>query len=169
MILPMDDDEASGWKPGKPTVFLNSPFPEQEPMFSPDGRWLAYMSNESGRDEIYVRPFPGPGGKWQLSAAGGVSPTWSHARRELFFQTPDNRLMVSAYTVTGDSFQAAKPVLWSETPFAPRPRQVPFALHPDGERFALAPAPDAQAVVKQDKVVFIFNFFEELKKLVPIR
>ena len=61
MILPMEGDEASGWKPGTPTVFLNSPFEEHEPMFSPDGQWLAYWSNESGRDEVYVRPFPGPG------------------------------------------------------------------------------------------------------------
>ena len=80
MILPMDGDEASGWKPGTATVFLNSPFREREPTFSPDGRWLAYMSNESGRDEIYVRPFPGPGGKWQVSSAGGQGPTWSRTR-----------------------------------------------------------------------------------------
>ena len=63
MLLPMDGDEVSGWKPGKPTVFLNSPFIEGAPMFSPDGRWLAYASNESGRLEVYVRPYPGPGAK----------------------------------------------------------------------------------------------------------
>ena len=167
MILPMDGDEASGWKPGTPTVFLNSPFREREPMFSPDGRWLAYMSNESGRDEIYVRPFPGPGGKWQVSTAGGQSPIWSRTRRELFYSAPGNRIMVATYAMDGDSFQAAKPRVWSETPFASRPRQYPVDLHPDGDRFALAPAPDAQAEPKQDKVVFIFNFFDELKRLSP--
>ena len=87
MLLPMAGDEASGWKPGKPTVFLNSPFQETEPMFSPDGRWLAYVSNESGRNEVYVRPFPGPGGKWQVSADGGGTPTWSRARPELLYGT----------------------------------------------------------------------------------
>src|SRR5262249_43591615 len=61
MILPIEGDEATGWKPGKPTVFLATPFFEQEPMFSPDGLWIAYQSNETGRTEIYVRPFPGPG------------------------------------------------------------------------------------------------------------
>ena len=66
MILPMEGDEASGWRPGKPTVFLNGPFSETDPQFSADGRWLAYFSNETGRNEVYVRPFPGPGGKWQL-------------------------------------------------------------------------------------------------------
>ncbi len=169
MILPMEGDEASGWKPGKPTVFLNSPFNEQEPMFSPDGRWVAYQSNESGRYEVYVRPFPGPGGKWQVSTAGGLVPTWSRTRRELFYSAPGNRIMVATYTVDGDSFHAAKPSVWSETPFAPRPLlQRSFDLHPDGDRFALAAAPDAQNVVKLDKVVFIFNFFDELRRLAPV-
>jgi hypothetical protein len=71
MILPMDGDETSGWKPGKPTVFLNGPFGEFEPMFSPDGRWLAYTSTESGRGEVYVRPFPGPGGSPQRGCRAG--------------------------------------------------------------------------------------------------
>ena len=61
LILPVEGDEASGWKPGTPTVFLSGPSNEQWPRFSPDGRWLAYESNESGKFEIYVRPFPGPG------------------------------------------------------------------------------------------------------------
>jgi serine/threonine-protein kinase len=167
MILPMKGDEASGWKPGTPTAFLNSPFREREPMFSPDGRWLAYMSNETGRDEIYVRPFPGPGGKWQVSTGGGQAPVWSRMRHELFYTSPDNRLMMSPYTVDGDSFQAAKPIVWSDTRFGPRARQRSFDLHPDGDRFAIAPAPDAQSAVKQDKVVFIFNFFDELRRLAP--
>ena len=60
MTLTMEGDDVLGWKPGKPTVFLNTPFIEREPMFSPDGRWLAYVSNETGRNEVFVRPFPGP-------------------------------------------------------------------------------------------------------------
>ena len=58
MILPMEGDEASGWKPGKPTVFLNTPFLEEEPMFSPDGRWIAYTSTESGQPEVSCGRFP---------------------------------------------------------------------------------------------------------------
>ena len=73
-----------GWKLGKPTVFLNGPAEEREPMFSPDGRWLAYSSNESGRYEVYVRPFPGPGGRWQISTDGGaVSDLVAHQARTL--------------------------------------------------------------------------------------
>ena len=87
MILPLEGDEASGWRPGKPIVFLNSPFSEREPMFSPDGRWLAYHSNKSGRTEVYVHPFPGPGGKWQISTGGGVYPTWYQETRALLRHT----------------------------------------------------------------------------------
>ena len=91
-------------------VFLHSPFLNVEPMFSPDGRWLAYYSNESGRYEVYVRPFPGPGGKWQISTNGGGVPTWSRARHELFYAALD-RIMVASYGVEGDSFRAEKPRL----------------------------------------------------------
>ena len=75
-------------------------------MFSPDGRWIAYQSNESGRAEVFVRPFPGPGGKWQISTGGGRFPRWSQKRHELFYLAPDNRIMVVSYTVDGDSFKA---------------------------------------------------------------
>ena len=135
-------------------------------MFSPDGRWLAYQSNETGRTEVYVRPFPGPGGKWQISTAGGSTPTWSRGRRELFYRGNDDRIMVASYTVDGDSFRADKPRLWSERPLSPRSRQRWYDLHPDGDRMALSATADSPQS-KQDKVVFIFNFFDELRRLAP--
>ena len=167
MILPMEGDEASGWKPGKPTVFLNSPFAEREPMFSPDGRWLAYVSNETGRNEVYVRPFPGPGGKWQISIAGGDYPTWSRAKRELFYGAPNGQIMIASYAVEGDSFRAEKPRLWSDGRFVARGLNRMFDLHPDGTRFALAASAQAAGGAKQDKVVFFFNFFDELRRVAP--
>ena len=175
MILPMEGSDASGWKPGKTTVFLNSPLQEAQPAFSPDGRWLAYMAGEAGRPEVFVRPFPGPGGKWQISAEGGLYPTWSRTRHELLFTTniPDNRIMSASYTVDGDSFRAEKPRLWSEAHFIARPGPAgvtrSFDLHPDGERVALAKAPDRETAAKQDKVVFIFNFFDELRRIAPAK
>ena len=121
----MEGDETSGWRPGKPTVFLNSRFHERAGMFSPDGRWLAYASNESGRFEVCVRPLPGPGGNWQISTGDGGSltptPTWSRTRHELFYDTPDKRIIVASYMVEGDSFRADKPRLWSEARFITRP------------------------------------------------
>ena len=136
-------------------------------MFSPDGRWIAYLSNESGSNEVYVRPFPGPGGKWQISNGNADDPNWSRTKRELLFASAgDSRILRAAYTVDGDSFRAEKPQLWSEGLWAarPRPPSRDFDLHPDGQRFAIAAGAtggDAQL----DKVVLTFNFFDELKRL----
>ena len=169
MILPMEGDERSGWKPGKPTAFVNGPAIEWQPRFSPDGNWLAYTSNESGRNEVYVRPFPGPGGRWQISTDGGVEPMWSATRPELFYGTFDQRIMVATYTADRSSFRAGKPQLVSDAIFTLRRGGTTMRnldLHPDGQRFAVAPAVDESAV-KQDKVVFIFNFFDELRRIAP--
>jgi Tol biopolymer transport system component len=172
MILPMEGDEVSGWNPGRPTAFANTPFSERAPMFSPDGHWLAYNSNESGRDEVYVRPFPGPGGRWLVSTAGGSTPTWSRARRELLYVAPDQRIMMASYSVDGDVFHADKPNPWSDTRIVPRPGRGggpvrSFDLHPDGNRIAAAVAPAIET--KQDKLVFVFNFFDELRRIAPER
>jgi serine/threonine-protein kinase len=168
MILPLEGDEASGWKPGKPTTFLASPFQEVTPAFSPDGRWLAYGSNETGRPEIYVRPFPGPGGKWQISTAGGLLPTWSPNGKELFYRYTDQKIMVASYKADGDSFRADKPQLWSEGQFTGLGADFRnFDLHPDGQRFAVLKAPEPQAETRLDKVTFIFNFFDELRRIAP--
>jgi serine/threonine-protein kinase len=170
VILPLDGNETSGWKPSKPISFLNGPAAELEPVFSPDGRWLAYASNESGQFEVYVRPFPGPGGKWQISTGGGSFPTWSHAKQELFYATLDQRIMVAPYTVEGGSFRSDRPRLWADRrhslrgPIANRS----FDLHPDGKRFALAAVPESDTA-QADKVVLIFNFFEELRRAVPTK
>ena len=165
--LTIEGDEKSGWKPGEPKLFLGTPATEVLPAFSPDGRWVAYESNESGSYEIYVRPFPGPGGKWQISSGGGFDPQWSQRTKELFYktsQTNDGRIMVARYSATADAFQAEKPVLWSEGQFTSRGTVVNFALHPDGKRFAVLKAPEGQAEQQFNKVAFVFNFFEELRR-----
>jgi Tol biopolymer transport system component len=77
MVLPMEGNASRGLTPGKPTVFLSTPTIEAYPMFSPDGRWIAYASNEAGSFDVYVRPFPGPGGTWRISTGGGTLPHWS--------------------------------------------------------------------------------------------
>jgi len=165
LILPLTGDEASGWKPGKPTVFLNNPFGEFAAAFSPDGRWLAYSSNESGRFEVYVRPFPGPGGIRQVSTAGGRLPTWSRSRRDLLYVVEDGGIMVAAYTVEGDLFRAEKPRVWSPG-FAPvRGADRTYDLHPDGERVAVLKASGDEA--RRDHVTLIQNFFDELRRIAP--
>ena len=135
-------------------------------MFSPDGRWLAYESGESGRFEVYVRPFPAKEGKWQISTSGGMMPTWSRARHELFYKTADQHIMVASYAADGDSFRADRPHVWSDARFEARRRSYLYRsldLHPDGERFALG----TESAARQDKVVLIFNFFDELRRIAP--
>ena len=166
MILPMQGDEASGWKPGTPTVFLKTAAAESEPTFSPDGRWLAYVSGESGRPEVYVRPFPGPGGVWLVSTLTGVYPTWSRTKRELFYSMGNGQIMVAAYAVEGDSFQAEKPRVWVDWRSAGIAANRMFDLHPDGERFAITPSVQTGGA-KQDHLTFVFNLFEELRRIAP--
>ena len=115
-----------------------------------------------------MRPFPGPGGKWQVSTEGATIPMWSRPRHELLYYTLDQKIMVAPYTVDGDSFRADKPRPWSEAPLPARPPGPrAFDLHPDGQRFAVIGAPPGQAEVRQDKVVFILNFFDYLRRIAP--
>jgi Tol biopolymer transport system component len=168
MTLAIEGDEKSGWKPGESKPFLNSAFFAVEPAFSPDGRWLAYMSNESGPFEVYVRPFPGPGGKWQVSTGGALYPKWSRNGKELFYRTEDSRIMIATYTASGDSFHADKPQLWSPGQFTDRgPGIYNFDLHPDGKRFAVLKATGTEKAAVANNVTFIFNFFDELRRKVP--
>ena len=86
----------------KPFPVVQTPFEESAGQFSPDGRWLVYQSNESGRMEIYVRPFPGPGDQWAVSTAGGSQPRWRPDGKELFYVAPDARLMAAPIGVAPD-------------------------------------------------------------------
>lgn len=100
---------------------------EVDPSFSPDGRFVAYSSNEStasATTEIFVRPFPGPGGKWKVSA--GQFPTWSPVTREIFFLGSDDRIMVARYAIEGDSFTVGVPRIWSPTPIRRHNVQLNF-------------------------------------------
>ena len=107
MLLPMEGDEVSGWKPGTPTPFLNSPETETQPAFSPDGRWIAYAATDSGENEVYVRSFPGPVGQWQVSTGGGSEAQWSRTRKELFYRSGRD-LMVVSFAIEDDSFRVEK-------------------------------------------------------------
>ena len=148
---------------------MNSAFLEVQPAFSPDGRWLAYSSNESEDYEVYVRPFPGPGGKWQISTGGGQYPKWSRNGKELFYRTTESKLMVASYTASGDSFSADKPQLWSPGQFTDRGLGFyNFDVHPDGKRFAVLKAPGTERDAAINKVNIVLNWFEEVKQKVPM-
>ena len=109
--LPMADDP-------KPWSFLNSTFSERTGAFSPDGHWVAYQSDESGRVEIYVRPFPGPGGQWQISTAGGKAPRWRPDGTALYYIAPDSRLMAASIAASGTALQPGLPTALFQTRIA---------------------------------------------------
>ncbi len=166
-VLPMEGDERTGWKPGKPQVFLSTPFSEGAPAFSPDGRWVAYISNETGTPEVYVRPFAGSSGKWQISSGRAGWPRWSPNGRELFYADPTGRIMVATYTATGSSFLADKPRIWSEARFLFLGFRPTFDLHPDGKRFVVLMRPGAESEFGINKATLILNFSEELRRRMP--
>jgi serine/threonine-protein kinase len=99
--VPLENESTGLWA-RKPEVFLQTAADERYPSFSPDGKWLPYASTESGNYQVYVRAFPDTGRRWQISNAGGGYPMWSRSRRELFFESLDNRIMVAGYTVQGE-------------------------------------------------------------------
>ncbi len=121
----------------KPIAIAASPFAESQPMFSPDGRLVAYVSNESGRDEIYLQTFPDAGGKWQVSNGGGSDPSWRGDGKELYYRSPDGKLM--AVEIRGGAdVQAGIPqalFVLRVRPGIPRNKYAPSA---DGQKFLVA-------------------------------
>ncbi len=145
---------------------LTTEFEETAPALSPDGRWLAYQSDESGRWEIFVRPFPSTDdGKWQISADGGVTPLWAHSGRELFYLTPENE-MVSVAVDAGSRFTVGD----SEVLFELSEDYVPsyggllaaFDISPDDQRFVMMRTVDDPLPPPQ--LVMVDNWFEELRE-----
>ena len=163
------DNDGAGLKAAKPEAFLQTPVDERHPAFSPDGRWIAYSSAESGTFQIYVRAFPDKGGKWQIPNGAGVYPNWSRDGQELFFRTGDNQVMVASYSVTGDSFSAAPARAWSERRLANIGTIANYDVAPDGKRIlAILPAEsETGAETASHHVTFLENFFDELRRLAP--
>jgi Tol biopolymer transport system component len=154
-------------RPGKLEPFLRTSAYVVDPQFSPDGRWLAYVSNETGRLEVYVRPFPGPGGKWQISSGGGLFPIWSRNRPELFFKSPAGLIMVAGYTAKGDTFEIGRPRVWSEKSVLVNNLPT-YDLEPEGKRFAVLLPPEYAGEQKPvTQVTLLLNFFDELRRRVP--
>jgi serine/threonine-protein kinase len=150
----------------KAQPFLTTPFIEAAPQFSPDGHWLAYISNESGRYEVYVQAYPGPGGKHQVSAEGGTEPMWSPKGGELFFRDGD-RLMAVDIT-TQPMFSVGKPRMLFERHYMPTTGTIPYyTVTADGQRFVFVKDYEKSTPITQISVVE--NWFDELKRLVPAK
>jgi serine/threonine-protein kinase len=165
--VPIEAD-SGGLKAGKPDRFLTTKYTDMDGSFSPDGRWLAYASDESGRFEVYVRAFAASGsaggGRWLISNSGGLSPAWSPNGREVLYRAGD-QIMTAGYTVSGDSFVAERPRVWA----ANARGAGGFDLTPDGKRVAMfVPLATKDAPQRENTVVVVLNFFDELRRRVPI-
>jgi serine/threonine-protein kinase len=137
--------------------------------FSPDGRWLAYASLETGQIEIYVRPFRGSGGKWLVSTTGGTHPVFSRNGRELFYlDRHSKRLMVVSYKAVGDSFIPSEPAVWSDKPVMDLGELYAYDVAPDGNRVAVVLYVDGSSTQKPStNLTFLLNFFDELRRRAP--
>jgi serine/threonine-protein kinase len=151
---------------GDPEPFLQTPAFECYPSFSPDGRWLAYTSNESGTWEVYVRAFPDNGTKVKVSTAGGNIPKFSPNGRELLYRTWDHRVMVTTYKDTGGPFVTGMPQTWSLRQLGDTGVLPNFDIA-DGKRIAvLTPVIRSEDRQSLNHVTFLLNFSEEVHRRV---
>jgi serine/threonine-protein kinase len=163
------EEQDERMKAGTPAQFLQSGFIDSQPAFSPDGRWLAYVSNESGKPEVYVRPFPAPasgqGRKWQISNSGGAGPRWSQKGHDLVYQsTTTGAIMIVRYSVKGDAFGAEPPRLWIS-----KVGVNLSDLTPDATCVLVSPPVESAETTRQEhEVVFLENFFDYLRQRVPL-
>ena len=144
-----------------PQPFARTTFNEQGAVFSPDGRFLAYVSDESGRDELYLQPFPGPGGKVPVSIEGGVAPAWSPTGRELFYLSDDSMMsvVVTTGTVGAPKFLFERPDIKRSTRIT---GEANYDVSADGERFLMVVSGD-----RSSQLHVVLNWFDELERLVP--
>jgi serine/threonine-protein kinase len=140
----------------EPRPILTETYDERSPQLSPDARWLAYTSSESGRAEVFVRAFPGPGGRWQVSTEGGSEPLWSRDGRELFYRSDDR--MMRALVQTDPVFAVLSEAVLFERTFVDNDFHSNYDIHPDGQRFVMV-----ESAQTGTEVVVVLNWVDELE------
>ena len=154
-----------GMRPGTDSVprpLLVTPFDEKAIALSPDGRWLAYESNETGRNEIYIRPFPHlEGGKWQVSSQGGRAPLWAHASGELFYLNLENEMTATRIGTAGNPVGASQILFQLGPEYVVSENYTWFDIAPDDKRFLMVRVAEA-SVFDLNHVTVVDGFFEEL-------
>ena len=140
---------------------MTGPAAEIEPTVSPDGRWLAYASNESGQPEVYVRPFPDAGSaRWQVSVAGGRDPMWSHSCKELFYWSANNKMMTVGIR-PGAAFGFEQPrALFATGAYVPGGAMPTYDVSPDDKRFVMLRETSAN---ERSEFIVVENWTSELR------
>ena len=154
---------------GEPAVYLATEFNERRPAFSPDGSWIAYQADESGRWEIYIRPFPDTGGRWQVSTGGGRYPTWSTAGDEVLFHS-EKGIEIATVLNEGGALRIERPTVLvgnDPQPIGDHPFFPMFEVAPDGQSVVVLRDPGGQNRPPA-QIHAIFNWFDELHQLAPI-
>jgi serine/threonine-protein kinase len=157
-------------RPSDVKVLVKNEFRADSAAVSPDGRWMAYESNVSGRFEIYIERYPELGNRQPISTGGGTHPFWSHDGRELFFGSLDSRQMLAVAVQSGTTLVAGRPQVLFEFAMLPIQGSVrPYDIAPDG-RFLIIRADQAEAGGgTASNMIVVQNWFEELKRLVPVK
>jgi serine/threonine-protein kinase len=151
---------------GETRPLIETKFHQVSAVFSPDGKWTAYMSNDSGRMEVYVRPFPGPGGKWQISTAGGNWPRWSADGKEIFYRSADDKLMSVPVNATGGGFTAGNPELLVDVSDYLTEFFGSYDVVPGTRRFVVLEASENQGdAPDRSKVNIVLNWFQQLERM----
>jgi serine/threonine-protein kinase len=144
-------------------------YDEYMPALSPDARWIAYVSQESGREEVYVRPFPQTDrARWQVSTAGGVSPTWSHSGRELFYVNRTDSLVAVDVSGTPDFRAGTGRALFSTTPYVILPFHRSYDVSPDDRSFIMIQR-SGQSGAEANRLTVVLNWFEEVRDRMKAR
>jgi len=160
----------TGMALGDPEPFVRTGAFEVYPAFSPDGRWIAYSSNESGRYEIYVRSFADSGAAARVSMQGGRVPVWARTASELLFQTDGQRVMAASYHIDDGKFVAEVPRQWTPQTLGDAGVLPTFDVASDGERLvALLPAGRAEDWQSRNHVTVVLNFHEEVRRRLTAR
>jgi len=150
----------------KPKPFLVTPFREGYAALSPDGKWLAYTSNESGHDEVYLRPFPKAPGKWQVSTSGGQQPLWSPDGEELFYRK-DSSIIGVAIDLNAGAPVIGQPSATFEVSVGAVGSERDYDISPDGQRFVVLKDEFDGKQAELSHLRFVFNWFSELESKVP--
>jgi hypothetical protein len=146
-----------------PRAVVTGPAFEGGPQFSADGRWMAYVSNESGQFQVYLRRYPGPDSRWQVSTDGGTSPLWNRTGRELFYRNGNKMMAVSVSTTPDVTLATPRVIFEQRYAYGSTIALTNYDVSADGQRFLMVKRESGVAYLN-----VVLNWFSELARLAPV-